>query len=139
MKSRDWAILWIVAALVLALLMIRTPARSQEATAIPGIFFVEGGWAVCRRDIEYHTLHSLRHSPERWLRSLSIFERAQICTVTLEDDIVIIGPSGVPNTVQMAFQDRPDVAPFISFFLYFEAIYDLPDGLVWFDYPQGKQ
>ena len=143
MKKSDISILWIIVGLVVLVVLVRNLSgkeyASQEAQAIPGIFFAQGGWAVCRRDEEYWTLHTMRHTRERWLRKLSVYERAGICTSTLEDDVVIIGPSPIPGTIQLAFQDRPDVPRFASFFAFFLSVYDVPDGLVWFepgDFPE---
>ncbi len=110
----------------------RASLWAQEQQAIPGAWFAQGGWAACRRDTEFWILHNLRHNPKKWLYELGRFEKAQICTATREDDMLVIGPSNIPFAVNVAFQDREDLHPAIAFYLFWGAVYDLPPGLVYF-------
>jgi hypothetical protein len=107
---------------------LRAQGRGQDMT-----FFVQGGWAACRRDVEFNILDSIRLVPKRWNAKLALFRRANICTATREDDLVYLGPGGIPKAVEVLFLDRPDISPQVPFYLSFRAVYELPDiGLYWF-------
>jgi hypothetical protein len=124
----------IVAALVWAFARTFLPAQEaagEKRSAVQwlpakdgstlGQVTVAAGFAACRGSKDFWLMQGLREDRDEWASTLEEKVEMNRCIGT-EDDLIVLGPAGIPGAVAMSFRNRADVHPSVAWYLSCEAI-----------------
>jgi hypothetical protein len=80
---------------------------------------VAAGFAACRGSKDFWLMQGLEGG--EWESTLEEKVEMNRCVGT-EDDLIVLGPAGIPGAVAVSFRNRADVHPSVAWYLSCEAI-----------------
>jgi hypothetical protein len=133
MTRSDWLLLLLALVLtgIVAGIAWCQEAEAEQRSAVQWLPAADGstlgqavtavGFAACRGSRDFWLMEGLRDDRDEWESTLEEKVELNRCVGT-EDDLIVMGPSGVPGAVAVSFRGRKDVHPSVAWYLSCEAI-----------------